>query len=383
MSLVELEARLNDVIHDLSLLAGRAEARRLVKMLMDKHCGIEWSDSMEPHTQLTNEADYWLSICDEMPAASDQAILQLDGGDLLGAPYAESSARGAASPLSPITPHPISNREQSPRQQSLILPTIDPSASMLHVTPLRCISPTGSQSRLMPAQELSAFLADRRPWSEASDTGESLPDKGFKLDSLSVSLVNNMKLCKRCNSDPTPQVKKKRLSEHYRSDLVEFLGRHWEYLQSTGLFGQLRSDSSPLVLNGQPVCKQLRGYYYILREMEGMHDLHPCRRAVAEYRTLQGYNQIVREVREGWAVGSQVRRGASAKNVAHKEYVKKVFPDARHEEMTEHAKKLKCDLQNARRWAILIEGTHEDGHQIPGAGEGLLLAASPATIRTM
>ncbi|KAK8048246.1 hypothetical protein PG994_009976 [Apiospora phragmitis] len=172
-----------------------------------------------------------------------------------------------------------------------------------------------------------------------------------------------------------------------RHDIVDCLGRYWKFLQSIGLFGQVASGGGgDLIVNSnQPAHARLRGYYTILRDLAKSHDLQPWRRAVAEYCTLQCYNDIVEGVRERCSrERRRGRRGASARNSAHKEYIKQVFPDASCKELEEHAKRLKSDLQTARRWDIFIRGTQkEDGTLVPGVGKGLILAAAAGLVRIM
>ena len=96
---------------------------------------------------------------------------------------------------------------------------------------------------------------------------------------------------------------------------------------------------------------------------------------MAEYKTLEGYNEFHREVTRQKFNGMQAREsGENDNNKANKKYVKHMFPDHPPELFSEAKAALKYDLQFARRWAILINGFVEsDGTKIPGLGLGVFL----------
>ncbi|KAH8197458.1 hypothetical protein TruAng_008389 [Truncatella angustata] len=124
----------------------------------------------------------------------------------------------------------------------------------------------------------------------------------------------------------------------------------------------------------------LRGYERVLDQIGYRDALTSWRRAVAQYRTLQRFEQLVEEIKESQAGGGG--RGATVINRAHNEYLKKTCPDASPDEPTRCKKKLDVNLRFARRWNILIQGPAKDGKpNICGLGEGIILAATPEVFR--
>src|SRR5205814_6384140 len=103
-------------------------------------------------------------------------------------------------------------------------------------------------------------------------------------------------------------------------------------------------------------------------------ELHPWRRFVAEYKTLEGYNEFHRETTRRKINDMQTREsGENDKNRAHKEYVRHMFPDTSPKSFSAALAALKKDLQFARRWAIFVDGFSEkkDGPKIAGLGAGV------------
>ncbi|KAF4615625.1 hypothetical protein G7Y89_g15282 [Cudoniella acicularis] len=81
------------------------------------------------------------------------------------------------------------------------------------------------------------------------------------------------------------------------------------------------------------------------------------RRFVAEYRTLEGYNEFYRRATKQRINGTQARgSGENDNNKAYKEYVKHMFLDGHLETLLAALAALKNDLQFAPRWAIWVEG---------------------------
>jgi hypothetical protein len=108
--------------------------------------------------------------------------------------------------------------------------------------------------------------------------------------------------------------------------------------------------------------------------LETDDDLQQWRRFVAEYRTLEGYNEFHLQAIKQRINGTQARgSGENDNNKAHKEYVKHLFPDGDPETLLATPAALKKDLQFARRWAIWVQGYVEkkDGLVVPGLGVGV------------
>jgi len=159
-----------------------------------------------------------------------------------------------------------------------------------------------------------------------------------------------------------------------RPDLINILDKYWEILKVHGLFAdQSREPFQWSNAINSPVHVQRREYHLILRKLDTDDDLQQWRRFVAEYRTLEGYNEFHRQATKQRINGTQARgSGENDNNKAHKEYVKHMFPDRHPETLLAAPAALKKDLQFARRWAIWVEGYDEkkDG-LVPGLGVGV------------
>jgi hypothetical protein len=159
-----------------------------------------------------------------------------------------------------------------------------------------------------------------------------------------------------------------------RPDLINILDKYWEILKVHGLFAdQSREPFQWSNAINSPVHVQRREYHLILRKLDTDDDLQQWRRFVAEYRTLEGYNEFHRQATKRRINGTQARgSGENDNNKAHKEYVKHMFPDRHPETLLAAPAALKKDLQFARRWAIWVEGYDEkkDG-LVPGLGVGV------------
>jgi hypothetical protein len=116
----------------------------------------------------------------------------------------------------------------------------------------------------------------------------------------------------------------------------------------------------------------------ILRHLETEGDLQQWRRSIAEYQTLEGYNEFHREATKQRLNGTHDRAsGENDSNKAHKEYVKYMFPDKHLESLSTSLAAFKKDLQFARRWAIMVQGYVENnGCRVPGLRVGFFLCAS-------
>ncbi|KAK7211114.1 hypothetical protein V2G26_018292 [Clonostachys chloroleuca] len=181
-------------------------------------------------------------------------------------------------------------------------------------------------------------------------------------------------LTKMCNHSPLEPCKPaKQLRQLYQDTIISFLGSHWHHLSIHGLFGASLRETVPS-LDGTTRLphEQQRGYHDILRALGKVDSLNSLRRVVAEIRSLQCYTRVLEEVQ----LRCGRKRGESAKNLAHKVYIRKVFPDATAESLKIHHANFKSDLQSARRWVLMIEGYQGKG----GAGLGLILAASKSLI---
>jgi hypothetical protein len=165
-----------------------------------------------------------------------------------------------------------------------------------------------------------------------------------------------------------------------RPDLINILDNYWEILEVHGLFAdQSREPFQWSDATKGPVHVQRRQYHLILRKLETDDDLRHWRRFVAEYRTLEGYNEFHRQATKQRVNGTQARgTGENDNNKAHKEYVKHMFPDGDPETLLAASAALKKDLQLARRWAIWVEGYDEKKNGlVPGLGVGVGLLVGP------
>jgi uncharacterized short protein YbdD (DUF466 family) len=82
--------------------------------------------------------------------------------------------------------------------------------------------------------------------------------------------------------------------------------------------------------------------------LETKDDLHQWRRSIAEYQTLEGYNEFHYEATKQRLSGMQVREsGENDNNKAYKEYVKHMFPDIHPEGLSTTLAAFKKDLQFA------------------------------------
>ncbi|KAH7364623.1 hypothetical protein BKA65DRAFT_142226 [Rhexocercosporidium sp. MPI-PUGE-AT-0058] len=193
------------------------------------------------------------------------------------------------------------------------------------------------------------------------DYGSSPPldDKGSHDPDLPI--------CKRCDCEKCKKLreraKRKRgktasiatvASLFPRPDLINILDKYWEILKVHGLFADRSREAFQWAnANNGPVHVQRREYHLILRKLEKNNDLQQWRRFVAEYRTLEGYNEFHRQATKQRINGTQARgSGENDNNKAHKEYVKHMFPDGDPETLSAAPAALKKDLQLARRWAI-------------------------------
>ena len=171
-----------------------------------------------------------------------------------------------------------------------------------------------------------------------------------------------------------------------RQDLLDILDKYWPTLQVHGLYPDRSCERFPWTVEiNSPAYAQRRQYHLILRHLEPEDELHPWRRFVAEYKTLEGYNEFHREGTRQKFNGMQSREsGENDNNRANKEYVKHMFPDHSPEIFSEAKAALKYDLQFARRWAILINGfVKRDGSKIPGLGVGIFLVHGPEIKKKM
>ncbi|KAH7379024.1 hypothetical protein BKA64DRAFT_242991 [Cadophora sp. MPI-SDFR-AT-0126] len=193
----------------------------------------------------------------------------------------------------------------------------------------------------------------------------------------------DLPMCKRCDCEQCKKrAKRKRgktasietvASLFHRPDLINILDKYWEVLQVHGLFAdQSREPFQWSNAINRPVHVQRREYHLILRKLEKDDDLQQWRRFVAEYRTLEGYNEFHREATKQRINGTQARgSGENDNNKAHKEYVKHMFPDGDPETLLAAPAALKKDLQLARRWAIWVEGYETKDGLVPGLGVGV------------
>lgn len=171
-----------------------------------------------------------------------------------------------------------------------------------------------------------------------------------------------------------------------RKDIFKILDKYWLTLQVHGLY--LDRSCEPFLWSleiNSPAYAQRRQYHLILRRLETEDELHPWRRFVAEYKTLEGYNEFHREGSRQKFTGMQARQsGENDNNRANKEYVKHMFPDHSPELFLKAKAALKYDLQFARRWATLINGFVErGGFKVPGLGVGMFLVYGPEIKKKM
>jgi hypothetical protein len=218
--------------------------------------------------------------------------------------------------------------------------------------------------------------------------------------SLSFEASQDIPLCKRCNCkickrrlDRAKKKGKKQGSldavakQFPKEDLIDFFDKYWETLKLYGLFSD--QSGEPFKWSAEVNCPayvQRRQYHLILRHLETEDDLQQWRRSIAEYQTLEGYNEFHREATKQRLSGMQVRAsGENDNNKAHKEYVKHMFPDKHPESLSTTLAAFKKDLQFARRWAIWVQGYVEkkDGLGVPGLSVGVFLVAGPEIKRMM
>ena len=85
---------------------------------------------------------------------------------------------------------------------------------------------------------------------------------------------------------------------------MNILDKYWEILKVHGLFAdQSREPFQWSNAINSPVHVQRRQYHLILRKMETDDDLQHWRRFVAEYRTLEGYDEKKDGLVPGLGVG--------------------------------------------------------------------------------
>jgi len=162
-------------------------------------------------------------------------------------------------------------------------------------------------------------------------------------------------MCKRCNCEQCKKrAKRKRgktasietvASLFPRPDLVNILDKYWGILQDHGLFADQSREPFQWcnTING-PVHIQRCEYHLILRKLE-KDDLQQWRRFVAEYRTLEGYNEFHRQASKQRINGTQARGSSeNDNNKAYKEYVKHMFLDGDPETLLAAQAALKKDL---------------------------------------
>jgi hypothetical protein len=331
MDLAELEASLDNLFQALLLEVGRDGALNLVKSLSERHYGIDALST--PASAAVHDAD-------------------LGGGTASWDPRDVFSEMSSAEFLTFIDTEyqdPDPTAETGTAMEGVVVTSPDPSDH---------------------TDELDVLSGNLHAERHSHDC--NLP---ISRDSSGPDPA----LCDRDGKRLRWQALRMRPVTLYREHLVELLGRHWDTLTSSGLFNAGADERLQLPTGDQPVYIQRRGYHTILRGLEKTHELNPWRRAIAEHRTLGCYTEFEEELR--YRRGR--KRGESTKNMAHREYVAHMFPDAALEERDQHRTKLKSDLQFARRWAILIQGCVEGGVATSGAGVGLFLAASPRVIRSM
>ena len=232
-------------------------------------------------------------------------------------------------------------------------------------------------------QDLDEIL-DPSPDSMGSVRHESSP--AFDDQGSHSEADPNIPMCKRCDCEKCKKLQErakrrrgKRASLETvaslfpRPDLINILDKYWETLKVHGLFAdQSREPFQWSDVINNPVHVQRREYHLILRKLERDDDLQQWRRFVAEYRTLEGYNEFHRQATKQRINGTQARgSGENDNNKAHKEYVKHMFPDGHPETLLAALAALKKDLQFARRWAIWVEGYDKKDGLVPGLGVGV------------
>ena len=172
-----------------------------------------------------------------------------------------------------------------------------------------------------------------------------------------------------------------------REDLFDILDKYWLTLQVHGLYPDQSCERFQwsVDING-PASVQRRQYHLILRHLRKEDELHPWRRFVAEYKTLEGYNEFHREATRQKIGDMQAREsGENDNNRALKEYVRQICLDNSPRSFSEAKKDLKNDLRFARRWVILVDGftDEKDGGNIPGLGVGVGLVYGPGIKKMM
>ena len=211
------------------------------------------------------------------------------------------------------------------------------------------------------------------------------------------SIERNATLCKLCTCgscrkrhDRAKKKEKVQSSFHtvatsfLRHDLFDILDKYWSTLQLHGLFSDKPCEDYQWSLEINSHARRQQ-YHIILRQLENEDELHPWRRFVAEYKTLEGYNEFRRETTRQKFSHMQTRAtGENDKNRANKEYVKYLFPDHSPQLFSKAKAALKNDLQFARRWAILIDGfVGKEGSKVTGLGRGIFLVHGPEIRKKM
>ncbi len=200
--------------------------------------------------------------------------------------------------------------------------------------------------------------------------------------------------CKTCKKRLYRSNKKEKQNSVYaaanafpREDLFDILDKYWLTLQVRGLYpDQLCECFQWSVEINSPAYVQRRHYHLILRHLETKDELYPWRRFVAEYKTLEGYNEFHREATRRRINDMQAREsGENDNNRAHKEYVRHMFPDISPKLFSAALAALKKDLQCAQRWAILVDSFTEkrDGSKMTSLGAGVGLVHGPEIKKRM
>jgi hypothetical protein len=225
------------------------------------------------------------------------------------------------------------------------------------------------------------FSARNEVCNECSNLAVFSPAKK-RIRTRDDSVVAHELIDKRANSNRAQRITAhtsepckpvKQLQHLYQDTIVSFLKLHWDHLTINGLFGATLRETVAFPNSTTHLPhEQQRGYHDILRALGKSDSLHALRRVVAEIRSLQCYTKFLEEVQ----LRGGRKRGESAKNLAHKEYIRQVFPYATTESLKMYYANFKSDLQSARRWVLMIEGHKGKG----GAGLGIILAASKSLI---
>ncbi|KAK0637176.1 hypothetical protein B0T17DRAFT_101611 [Bombardia bombarda] len=377
MDIVELEAKLDDLFQALLFAAGRDDAKRFVKSISERHFGVDLVHSpssagnacLYPKNAASSSTltpPPYLDLVDPQGYMTDgNGVGNMYSGDTNIGNFSGPGTWAISSPNSPCEP------SQEP-MSGLILPSENPEPSD-GGDPMDWLNLVGEE---LDDEELD----DGADWPGLDkpllDERVSELSEGRGLD---PPPKDSSPLCERCGRRLKSPKLVKRLTNLFRNDLVDFLGKYWDSLRLSGLFKTETHETFQSPMDFSQPYLQRRGYHIILRSLEKAHDLNPWRRTIAEYRTLQCYEEFAEELQNR----SCRRRGDSTKNMAHREYIQYIFPDVRPHDQKTYQKELKRDLQFARRWAIPIRGYDEDGVKIPGVGVGYILAASPRAIGIM